>query len=129
MEKNRMLRYDSIKSEIENFIGNISNYDIVDFYIAFKMSLKEFYVLSKDFLSDSNRHLFNRHLGSYLELEKVEYSDEHVLESNYSFNGVVPSQDDKERVMEFMKQNNIPNNYFSKVLDKYVNGKLSIKCK
>lgn len=127
MVLNQKMKYDSLKDLIDDYSKNISNLDVIDYYVIFHMPIRAFLKLCE---KSEYRHLFNKYLSGYVEYEKNDVrSDEDVLNCRYDFSGVVPSDDDKLKALSFMKSNGIPNVYFDKVLKKYVNGLLSIKCK
>lgn len=127
MEQNRLLMFQKQKSKIDYFINNINELDIVDYYVIFNMNIRAFLRLNKNFISKEEKILYSLFFKKYLEVDSDIISDEQVLNSNYFYFNTEPTLEDKKTVLEYMKNNNVPNVYFSVALKKYLSGNLRFK--
>ena len=125
-----------MKERIAEFIGMLvtkyrdgASVDIIDYYLTVGIPFKKFKEISSDYLSDAAKALFNRFISSYVEIDGNYYGFDSLSKINYSNSEVDIAEEEKIRIVEFLRENSIPDIYFPVALNKYLNGDLDIRVK
>lgn len=129
MEKNKIRFYIMHEQQFKNMIIGIRHeqYDIVDFYINFNLSSKAFENLyydltEKNIIAPDDKITLNKFFEKYNErMREAYYTDNHG--KPIECNGQI-SQEDEEKIKEFMEQYGIPEKYFKLCYSKYKKGEL-----
>ncbi|MBP3920093.1 MAG: hypothetical protein J6D28_00845 [Bacilli bacterium] len=94
----------------------VKELDIIDFYLIMKMDVGTFKKLCKGFLDDSRMALLSVFDSKY----KYTGDSKHIVENSYSFGDVSISDSEKNRVLNFLDDHNIPRCYLVVALRKYI---------
>jgi hypothetical protein len=138
MEVNRRDAYVMLKDNIDDFIVKMVNgfrnnkpVDVIDYYMILgNVSFKKFKEICDGHLTQSIISLFNIFTTPYLNMESgVEVKDYFKINYINSETGRIASEEEKICIYEFLRNNNIPEVYFSIAVNKYLNGDLDIKVK
>lgn len=131
-----------LKNGVEEY-GVTRQFDLIDYYMITSISLSQILKLSKDFLSKDNLLLLKKFINQNISGEKNNpsiikqiMSEKVIINYEKDKNGLpIPgteelfSNDEKERLIKFLKNNNIPINLktYNLVFRRYRNGLLDIE--
>ena len=138
MEVNRTNSYLMLKDRIDTFMykmvyGQLNNepVDVIDYYMIVGIPFKKFKEICDGHLTDSSLSLFNIFIGPYINIDEKYFNSDSYSKISYinCETGESVSDEEKLCVVEFLRNNNIPEVYFPIALNKYMKGNLDIKFK
>lgn len=136
MKENKINTLIFMKERIVEFIGMLvakyrdgASVDIIDYYLTVGIPFKKFKEIGSDYLSDASKALFNKFISSYVEIDGNYYGFDSLCKTNYDNSEIDITEEEKICIVEFLRENNIPDVYFPVALNKYLNGNLDIKVK
>lgn len=136
MKLNKINSLVLMKERIAGFIGMLvtkyrdgASVDIIDYYLTVGIPFKKFKEIGSDYLSDASKALFNKFISSYVEIDGNYYGFDSLCKTNYDNSEIDITEEEKICIVEFLRENNIPDVYFPVALNKYLNGNLDIKVK
>lgn len=116
---------------LKNLIYSIiyENIDILDYYMQTHLDLNDFARLSKEMISaNDDRIIISKFVQKAQNLVKFSTTiKEQELKRVTSINGYEVTIEEKEKIFDFLEQNNIPSKLYPVALNRYVNGTLNIK--
>lgn len=133
LDEMRKNLYIDLKPTIDDFVSKARSNEvgILDFYLIFKMPFERFKTLCKGLISSTEMMQFNILFSPYTGgVYNVNLSEKIIQNTKYSFvidgKEVCVSDQDKQDVIEFLNNNNIPLNLFPIAIKRYIEGNLVI---
>lgn len=132
MENNRKKQFLLNKDSIEefnrklndSFNGN-SSFNVIDYYLIVGLPFKKYKEITNGFVSPQDVINLNKFLGPLDIYDNNSYiSERYVLSSSYRIGDRLISDDEKEKLIKFFKDYNIPFKYFMFGVTKYLCGDL-----
>ena len=131
IDNNKIKYYIYNTKKIKHMITNIpENYDIIDYYIDFKMPLIEFIdyyqdLAGKKVLKPEQIIKLNKFFNQYIDKMSNTIKEKSVdLNNHIQYGEKIVTQEEKEKVLNFMEQYQIPANFFLRCYAKYIKGEL-----
>ena len=122
--------------------GITRQFDLIDYYLITKMDLNEINQIAKQILNSSDQIIFKKFIIKYLSSVKTNYKDiKEILSEKIEINcekdergisipgtGQIVPIETKEKLIEYLKQNQIPVNRktYTLVFRRYINGYLGL---
>lgn len=133
LDEMRKKAYINLKPIIDDFVSKarFNKVDILDFCLIFNMTFERFKTLCNGLISSTEMMQFNILFSPYIRgFYDVNLSEKIIQNTKYSFvidgEEVYVSDQDKQDVIEFLNNNNIPLNLFPVAIKRYIEGNLVI---
>jgi len=131
IQNNKIKYYIYNTKKFKHMITNIpENYDIINYYIDFKTPLIEFIDYYKDLgqlkvLKSEQIVKLNKFFSQYIDKMSNTINEKSVdINDHIQYGEKIISQEEKEKVLEFMEKYKIPSNFFLRCYVKYTKGEL-----
>lgn len=130
MEKNMWISWEKNRYQIERIIFGPEKYDIVDYYMYINLPPKTFLKLCRYMYDDIYYSKIKAFIERYFDQPSYNpKNDNWIKTSSYIINNEKVTIETQELILNFMKENNIPTNFFTTCLAKYRNNELNIESK
>ena len=128
MKQNLLISYEKNRYQIERIISLQEKYDIIDYYMYINLPPKTFLYMCECMLTDEEYMKVKRFIRKNFEIPSYNpKNNAWIIVPFEMIKGEIVTQETQEMILKFMKENNIPSNFFIACLIKYRNNELNIE--
>jgi len=103
-------------------IKHNSNFDIFDYYYYTRLNPVDFLTISKRILSKEQYQIVHPIVDKFLKVKDVKFNKKVELNGITIIKNIEITKEEKEKIFEFLDDNNMPYRSYKSALRKYVNG-------